>query len=117
MIRIQNQHIAVCREEGTIETSLSNGWTVKQQFNWEVDRDGLHVFYTADQMDVIGAEAVDEYSDEQAAVLDRCMLDEYALEQAIRESSVYKDEVEDFYARLDKYAYYGVSERDFCYGR
>ena len=62
MITIQNERLEIGYETGLIETSLSNGWIVKQCFNWFIDYDGVQVEYDPDAMEVIGAEEIEEYS-------------------------------------------------------
>ena len=98
---------------GVIETRLSNGWTVKQRFDWYVDSDGLHVVYRSDEMEVIGAEDIDEYSDEELAVLDECAWEISDIEGEITGTEEYKAAVENFRDSLDPYRYYGVREKDF----
>lgn len=41
MITIQTERLTIGYETGEIKTILSNGWTVKQRFDWYVDYDGL----------------------------------------------------------------------------
>ncbi|MEL3905524.1 MAG: hypothetical protein P1P65_00640 [Treponema sp.] len=107
------EKISIEDEYGMIETRLSNGWTVKQRFDWYVDSDGLHVVYSGDEMEVIGAEGIDEYSDEELAVLAECAWDTYEIEREIEGTEAYEEAVENFRDSLDPYAYHGVSEKDF----
>ena len=113
MITIQNERLTIGYETGVIETNLSNGWTVKQSFEWYVDSDGLHVVYSSDEMEVIGAENIDEYSDEELAVLDECAWETYDIEREIAGTTEYEEAVENFRDSLDMHSYYGVSEKDF----
>ena len=113
MITIQNEHLTIGNETGLIETVLSNGWTVKQRFGWYIDYDGLQVEYVADEMEVIGSEGIEEYSAEELRMLDACAWDISDLEDAIFNSPEYREAETDYKASLDKYDYYGVSERDF----
>lgn len=113
MITIQNERLAIGHETGLIETRLSNGWTVKQSFEWYVDSDGLHVVYSGDEREVIGAEEIEEYSDEELAVLDECVWETCEIESEIIGTEVYQESVENFRDSLDIHAYYGVSEKDF----
>ena len=96
MIAIQNEQLTIGYETGLIETTLSNGWTIKQCFQWYVDYDGVQVEYDPDAMEVIGAEDIEEYSAEELAALDKCEWD-----------------ITEFKASLNPHAYYGVSEKDF----
>ena len=113
MITIQNEHLTIGNETGLIETVLSNGWTVKQRFNWYVDYDGLQVEYDPDAMEVIGAEDIEEYSAEELAALDKCEWHTYDLKTEIYSSKYYRQAKKEFKESLDLYAYYGVSEKDF----
>lgn len=81
MIAIQNEQLTIGYEAGLIETTLSNGWTIKQCFQWYVDYDGVQVEYDPDAMEVIGAEDIEEYSAEQRAVLAECEWDITDLKQ------------------------------------
>ena len=114
MITIQNERLEIGYETGLIETSLSNGWAIKQHFDWYVDADGIHVEYDPDAMEVIGAEEVEEYSAEERAALAECEWDTYDLKNEISSSTYYREAEQEFKAHLDTYAYYGVSIRDFC---
>lgn len=114
MITIQNESLEIGYEVGLIETSLSNGWIVKQCFNWFIDYDGLQVEYDPDAMEVIGAEDIEEYSDEELAALDKCEWHTYDLKTEIYSSKYYREAEKEFKESLDTYAYYGVSEKDFC---
>ena len=113
MITIQNERLAIGYETGLIETRLSNGWTVKQSFEWYVDSDGLHVVYSGDEREVIGAEEIEEYSDEELAVLDECEWNITDLKTEIFSSTYYREAKQEFKASLNPHAYYGVSEKDF----
>lgn len=114
MITIQKECLTIGYETGLIETRLSNGWIVKQRFDWFVDADGVHVEYDPDAMEVIGAEEVEEYSAEERAALAECEWDTYDLKTEISNSKYYREAEKEYKARLDTYAYYGVSIRDFC---
>ena len=114
MITIQNEQLIIGYETGLIETLLSNGWKVKQRFNWFIDADGIHVEYDPDAMEVIGAEEVEEYSAEERTALAECEWDTYDLKTEISNSKYYREAEKEYKARLDTYAYYGVSIRDFC---
>lgn len=114
MISIQQEHLEIGYETGLIETVLSNGWIVKQSFDWFVDADGVHVEYGPEAMEVVGAEEIEEYSAEELAALEACEWDAYDLMTEICGSKYYSEAVKEFKAGLDKYAYYGVSEKDFC---
>ena len=114
MISIQREHLEIDYETGLIETVLSNGWIVKQRFEWFVDYDGVQVEYDSDSMKVIGAEEIEEYSAEERAALEACEWDAYDLMTEICGSKYYSEAIKEFNASLDKYAYYGVSEKDFC---
>ena len=114
MITIQNECLTINYEIGLIETVLSNGWTGKQRFDWYVDYDGLHVEYDADEMEVIGAEQVEEYSAEELAALKACEWGVSDLEDAIFNSPEYREAETDYKESLDTYAYCGVSEKYFC---
>lgn len=113
MIIIQKATLTIEYETGLIETTLSNDWTIKQRFNWFVDYDGLHVEYAADEMEVIGDEQVEEYSTEELAVLKACEWDVSDLEAEILNSREYLEAETEYKASLNKYAYYGVAEKDF----
>jgi len=114
MITIQTERLTIGYETGSIETVLSNSWIVKQRFDWYVDYDGLHVEYDADEMEVIGAEQVEEYSAEELAALKACEWGVSDLEDAIFNSPEYREAETDYKESLDTYAYYGVSEKYFC---
>lgn len=90
MIAIQNEQLTIGNETGEIKTSLSNGWTVKQRFDWYVDYDGLQVEYDPDAMEVIGAEDIEEYSAEELAALDKCEWHTYDLKTEIYSSKYYR---------------------------
>lgn len=113
MITIKNERLEIGYETGLIETVLSNGWIVKQRFNWYVDYDGLQLEYAADEMEVIGSEGIEEYSAEELRVLDACAWDISDLKNEITSSTSYQEVVTEYKASLNPYAYYGVSERDF----
>lgn len=113
MITIQNERLTIGYETGVIETNLSNGWTVKQSFEWYVDSDGLHVVYSSDEMEVIGAENIDEYSAEERAALAECEWNITDLKTEIFRSTYYREAKQEYKASLKPYAYYGVSEKDF----
>ena len=113
MITIQTERLTIGYETGEIKTILSNGWTVKQRFDWYVDYDGLQVEYDPDAMEVIGAK-VEEYSAEERAALEACEWDVYDLITEIYGSKYYREAEKEFKESLDTYAYYGVSEKDFC---
>lgn len=114
MIAIQKECLTIGYETGQMETILSNGWTVKQHFNWFVDADGVHVEYDPEAMEVIGAEQVEEYSAEEIAALGACEWEPCDLKTEICGNKYYEEAEKEFKASLDAYAYYGVSERDFC---
>jgi len=114
MISIQYERIEIGYETGQIKTILSNGWIVKQRFDWFVDADGVHVEYDPDAMDVIGAEKIEEYSAEERAALEACEWDAYDLMTEVCGSKYYSEAEKEFKESLNKYAYYGVSEKDFC---
>ena len=90
MSTIQNEQLTIGNETGLIETVLSNGWTVKQRFNWYIDYDGLQVEYDPDAMKVIGAEDIEEYSDEERAALAECEWDITDLKTEIYSSKYYR---------------------------
>ena len=113
MISIQREQLTIDHDTGLIETILSNGWIVTQRFDWYVDYDSLTVDYTADAMKVIGAEQVDEYSAEELAALEACKWSISDLEDKILTSTEYREAAADYKASLNKYSYYGVSEKDF----
>ena len=113
MSTIQNEQLTIGNETGLVETVLSNGWTVKQRFNWYIDYDGLQVEYDPDAMKVIGAEDIEEYSDEERAVLAECEWDITDLKTEIYSSKYYRQAKKEFKESLDPYAYYGVSKKDF----
>ena len=113
MIAIQNEQLTIGNETGEIKTSLSNGWTVKQRFDWYVDYDGLQVEYDPDAMEVIGAEDIEEYSAEELAALDKCEWNITDLKTEIFRSTYYREAKQEFKASLNPHAYYGVSEKDF----
>ena len=113
MIAIQNEQLTIGYETGLIETTLSNGWTIKQCFQWYVDYDGVQVEYDLDAMEVIGAEEVEEYSAEERAVLAECEWDITDLKTEISCNTYYREAEKEFKESLDPYAYYGVSEKDF----
>ena len=110
MITIQTEQLTIGYETGLIKTSLSNGWTIKQHFNWYVDADGVHVEYDPDAMEAIGSEQVEKYSAEERAVLAEC---EWDITDLISGSTYYREAEKEFKESLDPYAYYGVSEKDF----
>ena len=114
MISIQNERIEIGHEIGNIDTILSNGWIVKQRFDWYVDYDGVQLEYNADAMEVIGAKESEEYSAEELTALEACEQAAYDLKTEIMGSKYYRKAEKEFKARLDKYAYYGVSHKDFC---
>ena len=113
MIAIQNEQLTIGYETGLIETTLSNGWTIKQCFQWYVDYDGVQVEYDPDAMEVIGAEDIEEYSAEELAALDKCEWDITDLKTEIFRSTYYREAKQEFKASLNPHAYYGVSEEDF----
>ncbi|MGP1444555.1 MAG: hypothetical protein ACTTI6_07380 [Treponema sp.] len=113
MIAIQNEQLIIGYETGLIETNLSNGWIVKQRFDWYVDYDGLQIDYTPDAMEVSGDEQREEYSDEELSILKTCEWDISDLEAEILSSREYEEAETEYKASLDTYSYYGVSERDF----
>ena len=113
MITIQNERLEIGYETGLIETSLSNGWTIKQHFDWYVDADGVHVEYDPDAMEVIGAEDIEEYSDEELAALAECEWNITDLKTEISSGTYYREAKQEFKASLNPHAYYGVSEKDF----
>lgn len=113
MITIQNERLEIGYETGLIETSLSNGWIVKQRFNWLIDADGVNVEYDADAMEVIGAEEIKEYSAEERAALAECEWDITDLKIEISGSTYYREAEKEYKASLDTHAYYGVNEKDF----
>ena len=113
MITIQTEQLTIGYETGLIETSLSNGWTIKQCFQWYVDYDGVQVEYDPDAMEVIGSEQVEEYSAEERAALDECEWDITDLKTEITGSTYYREAKQEFKASLNPHAYYGVSEKDF----
>ncbi len=113
MVSIQREHLEIDYETGLIETVLSNGWIVKQRFDWYVDYDGLQVEYDPDAMEVIGAEDIEEYSAEELAALDKCEWDITDLKTKITGSTYYREAKQEFKASLNPHAYYGVSEKDF----
>jgi len=113
MIAIQNEQLTIGYETGLIETTLSNGWTIKQCFQWYVDYDGVQVEYDPDAMEVIGAEDIEEYSAEELAALDKCEWDITDLKTEIFRSTYYREAKQEFKASLNPHAYYGVSEKDF----
>ena len=113
MIAIQNEQLTIGNETGEIKTSLSNGWTVKQRFDWYIDYDGLQVEYDPDAMEVTGAEDIEEYSAEERAALAECEWHTYDLKTEIYSSKYYRQAKKEFKESLDLYAYYGVSEKDF----
>ena len=113
MITIQTEQLTIGYEAGLIETSLSNGWTIKQCFQWYVDYDGLQVEYDPDAMEVIGAEDIEEYSAEERAALDECEWDITDLKTEISGSTYYREAATEYKASLKPHAYYGVSEKDF----
>jgi len=113
MISIQREHLEIGYETGQIKTILSNGWIVKQRFEWFVDYDGVHVEYDPDAMEVIGAEDIEGYSAEELAALDECEWDITDLKIEISGSTYYREAATEYKASLKPYAYYGVSEKDF----
>ena len=113
MIAIQNERLTIGYEVGLIETSLSNGWTIKQHFDWYVDADGVHVEYDPDAMEVISAEDIEEFSAEERAALAECEWDITDLKTEISCNTYYREAEKEFKESLDLYAYYGVSEKDF----
>lgn len=114
MISIQNERIEIGHEIGNIDTILSNGWIVKQRFDWYVDYDGVQLEYDADAMEVVGAEKIEEYSAEELAALEACEKAAYDLKTEIMGSKYYRKAEKEFKESLDRYAYYGVSHKDFC---
>ena len=113
MITIQTEQLTIGYEAGLIETTLSNGWTIKQCFQWYVDYDGVQVEYDPGAMEVIGSEQVEEYSAEERAALDECEWDIADLKTEIYSSTYYREATTEYKASLKPYAYYGVSEKDF----
>lgn len=113
MIAIQNERLTIGYEVGLIETSLSNGWTIKQHFDWYVDADGVHVEYDPDAMEVIGAEDIEEFSAEERAALAECEWNITDLKTEIFSSTYYREAKQEFKESLNPHAYYGVSEKDF----
>ena len=113
MITIQTERLTIDYETGEIKTILSNGWTVKQRFDWFIDYDGVQVEYDPDAMEVIGAEDIEEYSAEELAALDECEWDITDLKLEISGSTYYREAATEYKASLKPYAYYGVSEKDF----
>lgn len=113
MLTIQNERLEIGYETGLIETNLSNGWIVKQRFNWFIDYDGVQVEYDPDAMEVIGSEQVEKYSAEERAVLAECKWDITDLKTEITGSTYYREAEKEYKASLGTHAYYGVSEKDF----
>ncbi|QUY18326.1 hypothetical protein GWP40_08390 [Treponema vincentii] len=113
MVSIQREHLEIDYETGLIETVLSNGWIVKQRFNWFIDYDGVQVEYDPDAMEVIGSEQVEEYSAEERAALAECEWNITDLKTEISSSTYYREAATEFKASLNPHAYYGVSEKDF----
>ncbi|MGP1577611.1 MAG: hypothetical protein ACTTH7_09080 [Treponema sp.] len=113
MITIQKEILTIDYETGLIEIRLSNGWIIKQRFDWYVDYDGLQVEYNTDAMEIIRADHIEECTNEELEALDACIWDISDLQTEILTSAEYTEAVKDYKASLDKYAYYGVSERDF----
>ena len=113
MISIQREHLEIGHEIGLIDTILSNGWIVKQRFDWYVDYNGVQLEYDADAMEIIGAEGIEEYSDEEREALDECKWDRYDLKTEIMGTKYYQKAETEYKASLNPYAYYGVPERDF----
>ena len=113
MITIQNERLEIGYEVGLIETSLSNGWIVKQCFNWFIDYDGVQVEYDPDAMEVIGAEEIEEYSAEERAALAECEWNIADLKTEIYSSKYYRQAKKEFKESSDPYVFYGVSEKDF----
>ena len=113
MITIQTEQLTIGYETGLIETVLSNGWIVKQRFDWFVDYDGVQVEYDSDSMKVIGAEEIEEYSAEERAALVECEWNIADLKTEITGSTYYREAKQEFKASLNPHAYYGVSEKDF----
>ena len=114
MITIQNERLEIGYETGTIETNLSNSWIVKQRFDWYVGCDGVQVEYAADEMEVIGAEEIEEYSAEEREALAECEWNTSDLKSEIFGSTYYREAEKEYAASLNPYALYGVSEKDFC---
>ena len=113
MITIQTEQPTIGYEAGSIETSLSNGWIVKQCFDWYVDYEGVNVEYDPDAREVIGAEEIEEYSAEERAALAECEWNITDLKTEIFSSTYYREAKQEFKASLNPHAYYGVSEKDF----
>lgn len=113
MISIQREHLEIGHEIGLIDTILSNGWIVKQRFDWYVDYDGVQLEYDADAMEVIGAEDIEEYSAEERAALAECEWNITDLKTEIYSSKYYRQAKKEFKESLDPYVFYGVSEKDF----
>lgn len=113
MISIQREHLEIGHEIGLIDTILSNGWIVKQRFDWYVDYDGVQLEYDADAMEVIGAEDIEEYSAEERAALAECEWNITDLKTEIYSSKYYRQAKKEFKESSDPYVFYGVSEKDF----
>ena len=113
MISIQREHLEIGHEIGLIDTILSNGWIVKQRFDWYVDYDGVQLEYDADAMEVIGAEDIEEYSAEERAALAECEWNIADLKTEIYSSKYYRQAKKEFKESSDPYVFYGVSEKDF----
>ena len=112
MLTIQNEQLIIGYETGLIETNLSNGWIVKQRFNWFIDYDGVQVEYDPDAMEVIGSEQVEKYSAEERAVLAECKWDITDLKTEITGSTYYR-EAEKEYKKIQEENYHLRMENDF----
>lgn len=113
MLAMQYQEIEVSTYEGEIISTLSDGRKIKQPFKWSIENGELEIEYSEDisDMDIIGIDR--EYTDEELAVLDTCIVDKGEIEYRILESYDYKEALEEYKASRNLYSYYGVSPRDF----
>ncbi|MGI5064006.1 hypothetical protein E4N95_11075 [Treponema denticola] len=113
MLATQYQKIEVSSYEGEIISTLSDGRKVKQSFEWSIENGELEIEYSEDisNMDIIGIDR--EYTDEELAVLDTCIVEKSELEYQILASDDYKEALEEYKASRNIYSYYGVSPRDF----
>lgn len=113
MLAMLYQEIEVSTYEGEIISTLSDGRKVKQPFEWSIENGELEVEYSEDisDMNIIGINR--EYTDEELAVLDTCIVEKSELEYQILASDDYKEALEEYKASRNIYSYYGVSPRDF----
>ncbi len=100
---------------GVRKCTLSNGWNTSHFFTWSIcDKEGAVEIRTASpEVEVCGAELIDEYSDTEIKALENCEVCEVDAIDEVINSQYYSEALEEYRDSLDPYSYYGVSETMF----